>query len=253
MSIFHALRHFRLISVNVASYNFNPGLFSTLITVALLYTMVSLGFWQLDRAEFKDTLQQKIVERKKLKPVDVAALPQSKDDRRYYPVKFYGEYDAEHTFLLDNKVLNGDAGYHVFTPVKIDNSRYILVNRGFIKQGQSRDDLPVIETPDGRIEFQGLLDLAPPRALLLAENVQETARWPIVLQYVDLDEIGKLLGYPLYDMVLWLDQGQAGSLEYDLPTLNLNSAKNNGYAFQWFALSLALLIIYLVVNTKRRN
>jgi len=253
MSIFNALRQFRLISVNVASYNFNPGLLSTLITVALLYTMVSLGFWQLDRAEFKDTLQQKIVERKNLKPVDVAALPQSKEDRRYYPVKFYGEYDAKHTFLLDNKVLNGDAGYHVFTPVKIDNSRYILVNRGFMKQGQSRDDLPVIETSGGRVEFQGLLDLAPPRALLLAENVQETARWPIVLQYVDLDEIGQLLGYPLYDMVLWLDQDQAGSLGYDLPTLNLNSAKNNGYAFQWFALSLALLIIYVVVNTKRRN
>lgn len=253
MSNFNALRQFRLISVNVASYHFNPGLFSTLITVVLLYTMVSLGFWQLDRAEFKETLQQKIVERKNQSPADFTALPQSQDDRRYYPLKFYGEYDVEHSFLLDNKVLNGHAGYHVFTPVKIDSNRFVLVDRGFIKQGQSRDDLPVIETPGGRIAFQGVLDLTPPRALLLAENVQETSRWPIVLQYIDLAEIGQILDYPLYDMVLWLDQDQAGSLEYDLPTLNLNSAKNNGYAFQWFALSLALLIIYLVVNTQRRN
>jgi surfeit locus 1 family protein len=253
MSNFNALRQFRLVSVNVASYHFNPGLFSTLITAALLYTMVSLGFWQLDRAEFKDTLQQKIVERKNLSPVDLTALPRSADDRRYYPLKFSGEYDAAHSFLLDNKVLHGDAGYHVFTPVKIDNNRTILVDRGFIKQGKSRDDLPIIKTPAGKIEFQGLLDLTPPRALLLAENVQETARWPVVLQYIDLREIEQILGYPLYDMVLWLDQDQSGSLEYDLPTLNLNSAKNNGYAFQWFAMTLALLLIYIVVNTKRRN
>jgi len=74
-----------------------------------------------------------------------------------------------------------------------------------------------------------------------------------VLQYIDLDEIDQILGYQLYDMVLWLDQDQAGSLEYDLPVLNLNSTKNNGYAFQWFAMSLALLLIYVVVNTKRRS
>jgi surfeit locus 1 family protein len=215
--------------------------------------MVSLGFWQLDRAEFKDALQQKIVERKNLTPVDLNELPESSEQRRYYPVRFYGEFDTEHNFLLDNKVLNGDVGYHVFTPVKVDESKIILVNRGFLKQGKSRDNLPAIETPGGKIMFRGLLDLTPPRALVLAENTLETTRWPIVLQYIDLDEIEQILGYQLYDMVLWLDQDQPGSLEYDLPVLNLNSAKNNGYAFQWFAMSLALLLIYVVVNTKRRN
>jgi len=73
----------------------------------------------------------------------------------------------------------------------------------------------------------------------------------LVLKYVDLPELNKLLGYELYDMVLWLDQDEAGGFDYDLPVLNLNSAKNSGYAFQWFAMSAALLIIYLVVNTKR--
>ena len=51
-------------------------------------------------------------------------------------------------------------------------------------------------------------------------------------------------------MVIWLNENEAGSFEYDLPVLNLNATKNNGYAFQWFAMSLALLIIYIVVNTK---
>lgn len=253
MSKINALRQLRLISIKFASYHFNPGLLSSLVTAGLLYAMISLGFWQLDRAEYKDTLQQKIVERKKLAPVGLEELPLSSESRRYYPVKIYGEFDSEHIFLLDNKILNGRVGYHVFTPLMIADSKSILVNRGFLMQGRTRDNVPDIETSDGKIMLQGLLDLTPPRGVVLAENVQETTRWPIVLQYIDLDEISKILGYQLYDMVLWLNQDQTGSLEYDLPVLNLNSAKNNGYAFQWFALSLALLLIYIVVNTKKRN
>lgn len=253
MNIIRAIRQYRLVSVRIFSYHFNPGVFSTLVAIALLYTMMSLGFWQLDRAEFKDTLQQKIIERKKLSPVAIAELPASRNNRRYHPVKFIGEFDAQHSFLLDNITFNRHVGYHVFTPVKVNDSTSILVNRGFVSQGKTRDQLPEIETPDGKIELSGLLDFSPSRTLLLAENVQETSRWPVVLQYVDLIEISQLVDYELYDMVLWLNPDEAGSFEYDLPVLNLNAAKNSGYAFQWFALSLALFIIYIAVNTKKNT
>ncbi len=251
MSKFNAIRQQRLFSVKIASYRFSPGIFSSLLTVGLLYTMISLGFWQLDRAEYKDTLQQKIEQRKILTPLNFDSLPVTPDDRRFYPVKFTGEYDASHTFLLDNKILNGRVGYHVLTPVKIDGAKTVLVNRGFVPLEKTRDLLPEIKAFDGKIELTGLLDLTPPRGLVLAENVHDTSRWPVVLQYIDLDEISQLSGHELYDMVLWLNKDEVGSLEYDLPVLNLNSAKNNGYAFQWFAMSFALLMIYFFVNTQR--
>jgi len=220
--------------------------------------MISLGFWQIERADFKDDLQQQILQRKILPSVSFEELPQSIEDRRYYPVKFTGEYDKQHSFLLDNITFNGRVGYHVFTPVKINTSKSVLINRGFVALGESRDKLPDLKTPAGEIVFHGLVDLPPSRTLVLAENVQQTERWPVVLQYIDLTEISQLLGYELYDMVLWLnknesEQNKAGNFAYDLPVLNLNSAKNNGYAFQWFALSLALLVIYIVVNTRRKN
>ncbi len=254
MSIISAIRQHRLVSFRIASYHFNPGLISTIITVAILYTMISLGFWQLDRAEFKSTLQQKIKQRKNLSALGLDELPQSREDRRYLPAKFYAEFDAQHSFLLDNRTFNGQVGYHVYTPAKVNATKAVLVSRGFVEMGKTRAQLPDITAPTGNIEIQGLLDLPPSRALVLAENVQQTERWPVVLQYVDLTEISSILGYELYDMVLWLDNESTkanGVFEYDLPVLNLNAAKNNGYAFQWFALSLALLLIYIVVNTKR--
>ncbi len=250
MNLIKAVRQQRLLSLRISTYHFNPGIISTLVTIAFLYVMMSLGFWQLDRAHYKETLQQKIVERKSLSPFALDALPKLFEDRRFLPTNFSAEFDAQHNFLLDNKTFNRRVGYQVFTPVIIDNFKAILVNRGFVPMGKTRDILPLIASPDGKIEISGLLDKPPSRALVLAENVHETSRWPVVLQYVDLDEISQILGYELYDMILILDSENAASFEYDLPVLNLNAAKNSGYAFQWFAMSLALLVIYIVVNTK---
>ena len=251
MSILQSLRQQRLLSINIAGYCFSPGLISSFITAFFLYVMISLGFWQLDRAEFKDTLQQKIEQRKNLAVAGIDELAESAEDRRFYPVSFTGEYDTAHTFLLDNKIFKGRVGYHVITPVKYGDNKAILVNRGFIKQGKTRESLPEIESFNGKITFNGLLDMEPSRGLVLAENVQDVSRWPVVLQYADIAELSQLLGYELYDMMLWLGEDEPGSYQYDLPALNLNSAKNNGYAFQWFALSFALLMIYIFVNTKR--
>jgi len=222
MSIINKIRQYRLVSISLASYSFSPGVISSIVTIALLYTMVALGFWQLDRAEFKETLQQTIVERKNLPPAGIEELPSTIEDRRYLPLRFTAEYDPQHSFLLDNKILNGRVGYHVFTPAITINDRAILIARGFLEMGASRDTLPDIDVPEGAIVVQGLLDQQPSRTLVLAENVQQTNRWPVLLQYVDLDEIGEILGYEMYDMVLWLDQDNVGVFEYDLPVLNLN-------------------------------
>lgn len=253
MNIIKKIRQHRLVSIRIPPYHFNPGIVSTLVTLALLYTMISLAFWQLDRVEFKDTLQQKITERKKLSKVDVIELPASRESRRYRPVKFIGEFDTKHNILLDNITFERQVGYHVFTPLKIDGFKTILVNRGFVPLGKTRAQLPLVEAPSGKMEITGLLDFSPSRTLLLAENSQETSRWPVVLQYIELSEINPLIDDELYDMILWLDSDKAGAFDYDLPVLNLNAAKNSGYAFQWFAMSLALSIIYIVVNTKKEN
>ena len=82
------------------------------------------------------------------------------------------------------------------------------------------------------------------------ERYHEIGRSEVPLEWHASDYI--LPGNANYDMVLWQKEGTYGSFKYDLPVLNLNSAKNNGYAFQWFAMSLALLIIYLAVNTKKQ-
>jgi cytochrome oxidase assembly protein ShyY1 len=52
-------------------------------------------------------------------------------------------------------------------------------------------------------------------------------------------------------MIVWLDAEAEHGFHREIPALKLDSAKNTGYAFQWFAMSAALFIIYIAVNVKR--
>lgn len=261
MSIIKAVRDYRLISIRLAAYHFNPGLVSTIVTLALLYLMISLGFWQLDRAEFRDSLQQSILERKTFPPATLDTLPVSQEERRYLPVRLSGYYDTERSFLLDNRIHAGRAGYHLYTPLLLEDGSAVLVNRGYVALGPDRNVLPetsvldetgAIATP-AKITITGLLDLEPSQAIRLSEYEHDTDSWPVVLEHIDLEEVAGITGMRFCDMILWLDEGGTGALVYDMPALNLNSAKNIGYAFQWFAMSTALAVIYLVVNTRRET
>ena len=73
----------------------------------------------------------------------------------------------------------------------------------------------------------------------------------MVLQYIDTQEISGMLGYEVMPMVLRLDKEADHGFYREIPVLNLDSAKNTGYAFQWYAMLVALLVIYIAVNTKK--
>jgi surfeit locus 1 family protein len=247
-----ALLHTRLINLRIGNYEFNPGIFATLITLALLYIMVLMAQWQSGKAEYKDKLHERIVARKDLPPVSLDELPESVDERLFMPVQLSGQFHTEHYILHDNRVVAGQVGYEVYAALRLPNGKSILINRGFVPQGRTRQQLPQINTPAETVQLAGLLDKPPSKTVVLAQNVNQTGRWPMVLQYVDLEEVKGFLGYSLFDMILWLDPKDPNSFAGSQPALNLDGAKNSGYAFQWYAMSAALTGIYFFVNIKKK-
>jgi len=215
--------------------------------------MVSMAQWQSGKAEYKDKLHASIVARKDLAPVSLDELPENVDDRLFMPVVVSGRFDSEHYFLLDNRIFDGRVGYDVYMPLQLSNGERVLVNRGFVPQGRTRQDLPKITTPVNTVQIKGLLDMPPSKTVVLADNVNRSDSWPKVLQYVDLAEIQGFLGSHMFDMILWLDPNDPECLGGGLPALNLDSAKNSGYAFQWYAMCVALTGIYFFVNTRKKS
>ena len=243
----------RLFSLDIGAYTFSPGVFVTLLTIAMVTLTYSLGQWQLSRAQYKDNLQQKIAERQNMAAISYKQIPYEESERVFLPVRFEGHYDSGHSILLDNRIVDRVVGYEVFTPFTMVNNITILVNRGFIPLGKSRQVLPEFETPDNKVVIEGLMEKPPSKVLVLSENPHQNIQWPAVMQYIDIGELETKLNTQLMSMVVRLAENGSGGLKYHQPVMTLNSAKNNGYAFQWFAMMSAILSLYFVVNTKKRT
>lgn len=241
-------------------YRFRPGWIKTLVVALLLPVLIGLGFWQLERAAEKTALRDRYAARTRMAPVNVnrnGLDPQRMEFRR---AGVRGEYRAALTIFLDNRVRDAVPGYEVLTPLKIQGrrpgeARYILVNRGWVPWGASRQRLPQIETPGGALRASGWLQVPASDYFTLADESGDTTlkrRW----QNLDLERYARLSGLALSPMVLQLapDASGAGGFARHLPEYEDRWIdRHKGYALQWFALALTLLILYLTLNLEKRT
>lgn len=234
-------------------YQFRPSLIPTLATVVLLPLFVSLGFWQLDRAEQKRALQAEYDARLLDEEVLIGTDVQSPEDLRFYKVVAHGSYDTDYQILLDNRVHRGQPGYYVVTPLKVQGSDVrVLVNRGWIPLGESRARLPSIPTPKGKQEIAGVATVPLERRFSLGGEATR-GQWQIVWPYLDLQRYANAVPFPIQPVVVLLDPtSSAGGFVREWARLDTGIATHQGYAFQWFTLALALVTIYLFVNLEKR-
>ena len=164
-----------------------------------------------------------------------------------------GHFEPEFQILLDNQVYKGQAGYNVITPLHISNSsKRILVNRGWVPVGADRRVLPLIETINSEVEVTGFLQDLSGRYLELAQTENEDGSWQKVWQNLNIDRYKKLVKYEIQPAMILLDSASAaGGYVREWPKPDYRIDVNRGYAIQWYLMSFALLVIYLVTNLKK--
>ncbi len=104
--------------------------------------VISLGFWQLDRADEKRQLIALFDQRKSAPAVPISQLSLD-SDLRYRQVQVRGRYLDNRQLLLDNRIRNGQFGYDAVTPLRLEGTdEVVLINRGWIKGDPARRALP---------------------------------------------------------------------------------------------------------------
>lgn len=237
-------------------YRFRPSWIVTLAFAVLLPALIGLGFWQLDRAAEKTAIRDRVLARSQMDPVDLNRVRPEPQVMEFRRATARGRYRGDLTIYLDNKVLDGTPGYEVVTPLLIGAGadRVILVNRGWVSWGASRETLPAVETPGGKVELRGRL-VRPPEEYFSFESGDGTA-FQALWQNLDLERYRAVTGLPVAPLVLELapdDSGGGGlvrqSPEYDDTWI----ARHRAYAVQWFALALTLVVLYVALNLKKRD
>ena len=87
----------------------------SLITLIGVVVFVSLGNWQLERAAYKRAIVDRFENRLNSDFV-VFNQAEALHEMEYRRVILAGQYDFQRTFLLDNQLSKGRAGFHVISP-----------------------------------------------------------------------------------------------------------------------------------------
>ena len=217
-----------------------------LCCLLVLPLTLAAGFWQLRRAEEKRELLAVFAARAQQAPVTLTAVDPDADNR-YLRVSVSGKPDGQHQFLLDNRMRNGRAGYEVLTPVQLGDGTWVLVNRGWLPRGPNRTALPELAPLPEQVSWIGYLHSGASRAPVLGPE-EPISGWPQVVQQPDIELLERRLGRDLFPYRVRLERSPGFDTSWI--TTNLPPAQHQGYAVQWFGLSLALMVLGLFSNSN---
>jgi surfeit locus 1 family protein len=238
--------------LRVGKLEFSPRAVPTLAVVLLLPLLLTLGFWQLDRADQKRALVAEYEHRSELPPVELVPDLSETEPLRYRRVGVAGHYDSAHQLLLDNQIHQRRLGFNVITPLVIDEGETaVLVDRGWLPVQESRSELPDVGVSESQRRLEGEV-YVPFEGYRLGEAA-EPAGWPRFIQYVDFPQLEGVIGRSLIPLIVRLDPAEPDGYLREWPVIPFSAGRHVGYAVQWFAMATALVAIYLVVNTRRRH
>lgn len=246
---------------------FRPTLWPTLVTVPMFAVLIGLGFWQLERLDWKTA---HIEERRVRAAGTPIALPRdgriAVDDFLYRPARVTGHYLNTADMYLRNQVRDGRPGVHIVTPlVREDDGSVVMVDRGWAPYDWPDTGSRAIAAEPIAVTVTGIIRPAEPPRWLVPDNRPTENQWYFVDPAAMAAHAGlesdalPVTGYYLFateeaPVVLSPETAEdrpawpvANVWRVDLPNNHL------GYAITWFALALALLAIYLIYHTQREH
>ena len=213
----------------------NKLLFSVFVYFIIL-TLLSLGFWQIYRLNWKLELIEQIENSLKNDPVELSNI----EKKNYLRIKTSGDIDFDKQIYLYNLNDNGKPGFEVINPIKIGDENY-LINRGWISF--EKKDLSEINLVDQN-KIIGTLMLQTKPSTFKPENDIKNNYWFTL----NREDILKFTERNFSDYVIYLNG------DYKIPKPKVITAKisNNHkkYAITWFSMAISILLIYLYFRKK---
>jgi surfeit locus 1 family protein len=235
-----------------------PGwLFAHIVVAALAILFVGLGLWQLDRLDERRAENAVGEDRFFDSPVTLAAAEaKTIDFLEFRRVLVEGEFDVSSEVLVRSQVHRGNAGFHVITPLVVDQGEgeAVLVNRGWVPL--LVDDVPVEEAPppSGKIRVEGWGHATQERPPLGPEDPPEGRLER--MNRVDVERIELQVPYTLssFYLVELREQGSGLPVPIDEPVFD-NEGPHLAYAIQWFGFVLVLIVgwVFLVRRQMRTS
>lgn len=227
-------------------FRFRPTLVPTLFTIPAVLIMLALGTWQVERLEWKTDLNAERTARFAAAPID---LPDQGGDAaalEFRRARVAGVFLHEREMYLGARSLNNVLGFHVITPLALADGSQVLVDRGWVPLDRKLPESRMAGQLAGRVRIQGVIRSGGRKSRFVPDNRPEENFW----YFVDIPAMAAHAGLEAV-APYYIEAGEAalpGGLPIGGQTRITLRNTHLSYVIIWYALALALAVIYLVYH-----
>ena len=223
---------------------FRPALWMTIWAIPALGMLLYLGTWQVMRMHWKEALIDEFTMRATAQAVTPPAADQAAD-MRYQRLNVSGVWMHHAEVQLTGRTFEGTAGYHVITPLRLDDGRILILNRGWVSQDYRRPEKRPSSLETGPVNVQAILRLPFKKGYFVPENYPDQDDW-FTLNVADIKnhhDLGENV-ITTYTADVMRPDGPyvlpiGAAVEIDIPNDHWN------YALTWYGLALGLIGVYV--------
>lgn len=221
-----------------------------ILAVLFISAFTRLGFWQLQRADEKAKMVANEESLAKQEPIEWSS--KSKLPRQYQRIKLKGTYLQE-LFLLDNQHYNHELGYDAISPLLIEDGSVVMVDRGWIAADNNRNSFPEVKTIKEKIQLQGSVYYPPKNQWVLGPNLEKKDNGVVIIELLDTNLLEQILQKKVYPFIIRLNKKDAHGFVREWAIVSMPPQRHLAYALQWFAMAFVILILFVVLNLKKKN
>ena len=234
-----------------------------LLVVVGVIAMVNLGFWQLRRLDERRDFNAEVEAAYDAAPVALDRLvdPAWRADESgvvavdesgivWRPVTVSGIYEESAALRVVNRSQYGRAGDNLVAPLRLDDGRVVLVNRGFVPLGI--DDPPL---PGTEVEVLGRLRPSEERSAVGARDPSDGVLTEV--QRLDLVRLSRQFSdlLPVYLELVSSSPAEADDLPQPVVRPDLSEGSHLSYAVQWFIFAGSAVVGWMLairLSVRRR-
>ena len=218
---------------------------------AAFLLLLGLGAWQLERRTWKLGL---IAEREAAltaPPAHIAAIDTDPPRFEFHRIEARGTFAHDHELYLTGQFLNDRPGWHVITPLLLEDGSALLVDRGFVPDQAKDPAARAAGEVAGPATVEGILRLTTPPGSFTPANQPARNLW-FTRDAQAMAAATGLARVKPYFLVAGPAANPGGlpvgtPARVDLPNDHLQ------YAITWFALAGAVLVITVILLREKRG
>jgi len=212
----------------------------TAFLLIMVYLFIRLSDWQFDRYNQRIQINELTTTALSSAPLEITDLSQISELNDWQKVSLRGEFINSDAKLLRRQYLERNLGFWVITPMKLDSSQVILVNRGWIPiadSSTSQQKIPPI--PEGTSSIIGYVQS-------ISDSKSEPADLPInQINYLNSNNFES---EPLSTKYLQLSTIEPTDNQVAIiPLPELTNGPHFSYAIQWILFALMLPIGWYIL------